>query len=94
VQTLGEDRVAKPAMRASGARIRSTISAGASEPDWQSWFRTKLMSKAFELAARELRRTCDPASLGFETTADLPPLSEVLGQPPPVTGLTFRRTRC
>jgi predicted ATP-dependent protease len=47
------------------------------------------MSQAVELAAAEVRRKCDPASLGFETTASLPPLSEVLGQPRAVAALEF-----
>jgi hypothetical protein len=47
------------------------------------------MESAFELAAKELRGVCDPASLGFETTAGLPLLSEVLGQPRAVAALEF-----
>mgnify|MGYP001035282477 FL=1 len=34
-----------------------------------------------ELSARDLRWVCDPASLGFETTDDLPDLEDVIGQP-------------
>src|SRR5215472_11256310 len=47
------------------------------------------MERAIELAANQLRRACDPASLRFETTADLPLLSEVLGQPRAVAALEF-----
>jgi lon-related putative ATP-dependent protease len=47
------------------------------------------MENALELAAKQLRRACDPASLGFETTAGLPLLSEVLGQPRAVAALEF-----
>jgi lon-related putative ATP-dependent protease len=47
------------------------------------------MGEAIELSAAELRRVCDPASLGFQTTADLPVLSEVLGQPRAVAALSF-----
>jgi lon-related putative ATP-dependent protease len=47
------------------------------------------MEHAIELAANQLRRACDPASLRFETTADLPLLSEVLGQPRAVAALEF-----
>jgi hypothetical protein len=47
------------------------------------------MSQAIELDARDLRRVCDPTSLGFKTTADLPVLSEVLGQPRAVAALAF-----
>ncbi|MBZ5726537.1 MAG: AAA family ATPase [Acidobacteriia bacterium] len=47
------------------------------------------MSPAAELAAADLRRACDPASLGFETTAGLPLLSEVLGQPRAVAALSL-----
>jgi len=34
-----------------------------------------------ELSPGELHRTCDPASLPFETTAELPDLQDVIGQP-------------
>jgi lon-related putative ATP-dependent protease len=47
------------------------------------------MSTTVELAANQLRRACDPASLGFETTTGLPLLSEVLGQPRAVAALEF-----
>jgi lon-related putative ATP-dependent protease len=47
------------------------------------------MKAAVELAAGELRRASDPASLGFETTDGLPPLGEVLGQPRAVAALAF-----
>src|SRR5579863_1081885 len=47
------------------------------------------MSQAVELSAAQLRRVCDPSSLGFETTAALPPLNEVLGQPRAVSALAF-----
>jgi lon-related putative ATP-dependent protease len=47
------------------------------------------MAEALELSAAELRRVCDPASLGFQTTAELPVLSEVLGQPRAVAALAF-----
>ena len=45
-----------------------------------------------ELSANQLRRVCDPAGLGFATTADLPPLNEVLGQPRAVSALAFGTT--
>lgn len=41
------------------------------------------------LAPEALRCICDPAHFDFETTADLPPLSEVLGQPRAVQALAF-----
>ena len=47
------------------------------------------MSHVAEVAAKDLRRVCDPATLGFETTEDLPVLSEVLGQPRAVAALAF-----
>jgi predicted ATP-dependent protease len=47
------------------------------------------MPKGAEVAVRDLRRTCNPATLGFETTDDLPVLSEVLGQPRAVAALAF-----
>ena len=47
------------------------------------------MSHVAELAAKDLRRVCNPATLGFETTEDLPVLSEVLGQPRAVAALAF-----
>jgi len=50
------------------------------------------MAKPVELPAKDLRRICDPATLGFETTAGLPKLSEVLGQPRAVAALAFGAT--
>lgn len=47
------------------------------------------MSKLVELSAQDVRRVCDPNSLEFETTADLPMLSEVLGQPRAVAAFAF-----
>lgn len=47
------------------------------------------MSGAIELKPAELRKTCDPAQFDFQTTADLPPLNEVLGQPRAVAALEF-----
>ena len=47
------------------------------------------MAKLIELSTRDLRRVCDPNSLDFETTADLPMLSEVLGQPRAVAAFAF-----
>jgi lon-related putative ATP-dependent protease len=41
------------------------------------------------LSPVELRRTCDPAQFDFETTAELPELAEVLGQPRAVAALEF-----
>src|SRR5690348_10723193 len=48
-----------------------------------------LMSPASEVAVKDLRRICNPAALGFETTEDLPLLNEVLGQPRAVAALVF-----
>lgn len=47
------------------------------------------MPKLLELAAHDARRVCDPNNLEFETTADLPMLSEVLGQPRAVAAFAF-----
>ena len=47
------------------------------------------MSTLVELPAQDLHRICEPESLGFETTAELPALSEVLGQPRAVAALEF-----
>ena len=47
------------------------------------------MSTLIELTPPELRRVCDPQSLGFESTADLPTLGEVLGQPRAVAAFEF-----
>jgi lon-related putative ATP-dependent protease len=41
------------------------------------------------LTPEALRRVCDPAQFDFETTATLPPLTEVLGQPRAVQALAF-----
>src|SRR5579883_2899533 len=47
------------------------------------------MTTGTEIPARDLRRICNPAALGFETTGELPTLSEVLGQPRAVAALAF-----
>jgi len=47
------------------------------------------MSTLTELSGAALRRICDPNSLNFETTADLPMLSGVLGQPRAVAAFAF-----
>src|SRR5579884_670526 len=47
------------------------------------------MPKLVELSAKDLRRACDPNSLDFETTAALPMLNEVLGQPRAVAAFAF-----
>ncbi len=43
-----------------------------------------------ELTAQELHRCCDPASLGFETTAEIEPLSGALGQDEAMKALGLR----
>ena len=40
----------------------------------------KRLSRPESLTAEALRSTCDPDSLGFETTADLPDFFGLLGQ--------------
>ena len=50
------------------------------------------MGTLIELASKELRRVCDPASLGFRTTDELPLLNEVLGQPRAVAAFAFGAT--
>ena len=47
------------------------------------------MANLIELSPRDLRKVCDPNSLDFETTADLPMLSEVLGQPRAFAAFAF-----
>lgn len=47
------------------------------------------MDAGRQLDAGALRRVCDPDSLRFETTADLPALAEVLGQPRAVAAMEF-----
>ena len=42
-----------------------------------------------ELSFTELHRCCDPASLGFETTAEVEPLSGALGQEEAMRALAF-----
>src|SRR5512133_539580 len=43
----------------------------------------------WRLRPSELRRTCDPATLGFATTADLAPLSGRIGQNRAVEAIDF-----
>jgi predicted ATP-dependent protease len=47
------------------------------------------MAQALELSPKDLRRVCSPDSLDFATTADVPLLSEVLGQPRAVAAFAF-----
>ncbi|RME42423.1 MAG: ATP-dependent protease, partial [Chloroflexi bacterium] len=42
-----------------------------------------------ELTAQQVYRPCDPAAFDFETTAELEPLSEIVGQPRAVEALEF-----
>ncbi len=42
-----------------------------------------------KLAASQLYRACDPADLGFATTADVPDMQEVIGQPRAVEAMRF-----
>lgn len=42
-----------------------------------------------ELVFQQLHRRCDPESFAFQTTADLPPLGQVIGQPRAVAALEF-----
>lgn len=48
---------------------------------------TTSKSQPRQLSASELRRSCDPSSLGFENTNDLPDLQEVIGQPRAIRAL-------
>jgi len=43
----------------------------------------------FEVAAEQLRASCDPESLGFETTADLPELKGTVGQDRAMAAIDF-----
>ncbi len=45
--------------------------------------------EAAELTTAQLRRRCDPASLGFETTAEVEPLEATVGQPRALRALEF-----
>lgn len=42
-----------------------------------------------ELSTQQLRRTCDPATFPFDTTADVAPLEEVIGQDRAVRAIEF-----
>ncbi|HEY74823.1 MAG TPA: AAA family ATPase [Thermoflexia bacterium] len=42
-----------------------------------------------ELTPEQLRRVCDPASFSFETTADLPLTSDIIGQPRATRAIEF-----
>jgi len=44
---------------------------------------------SLRLLPEALRRVCDPAGFDFETTADLPQLEEIIGQPRAVGALEF-----
>lgn len=47
------------------------------------------MAQPIELDAEALRRRCNPESFDFDTTANLPTLTEVLGQPRALAALEF-----
>ena len=47
------------------------------------------MAQPIELDAEALRRRCNPDSFDFDTTANLPTLTEVLGQPRALAALEF-----
>lgn len=47
------------------------------------------MPKTTALSPEELHHTCDPSSLGFDTTAQVEPLSEALGQEEAMKALAF-----
>jgi len=47
------------------------------------------MTDGLKLTPEQLRHTCDPAGLGFETTAELDSLTEVIGQDRAVRAIEF-----
>ncbi|MDL2321618.1 AAA family ATPase [Desulfosarcina sp. OttesenSCG-928-B08] len=47
------------------------------------------MSHPNEVSVQDLRRPCDPSVFAFETTADIPPLDQVIGQERAVRAITF-----
>ena len=47
------------------------------------------MTDSLKLTAEQLRNSCDPAELGFETTAELESLTEVIGQDRAVRAIQF-----
>ena len=47
------------------------------------------MARPIELDAEALRRRCNPDTFDFDTTANLPTLTEVLGQPRALAALEF-----
>jgi lon-related putative ATP-dependent protease len=48
-----------------------------------------MSSQPLELKAEQLRRVCDPASFDFRTTADLPYVEQIIGQPRGTRALEF-----
>ena len=44
---------------------------------------------SLELAPKQLRRVCDPASFDFQTTNELPYVEEIIGQPRGARALEF-----
>ncbi|MFQ6059139.1 MAG: Lon protease family protein [Anaerolineae bacterium] len=47
------------------------------------------MAKTRELAPEQLRRVCDPQQFNFQSTADLPPLTDIIGQDRAVRAVAF-----
>src|SRR5512136_985350 len=42
-----------------------------------------------ELAPQQLRRTCDPAGFSFQSTAELPVVPDIIGQPRATRAIEF-----
>jgi hypothetical protein len=51
--------------------------------------RTSVPKKRLELGPKDIYRACDPATLGFATTADLPELGKTIGQARAVSSVHF-----
>ncbi len=51
--------------------------------------RSKKVSASTLLSVEQLRRRCDPESLGFESTNDVPPLEQIVGQERGIAALQF-----
>lgn len=47
------------------------------------------MTDAFRVPPQDLTHTCDPATLGFETTADIAPIHGTVGQERAVAAIDF-----
>ncbi|MBM3190215.1 MAG: hypothetical protein FJZ90_16025, partial [Chloroflexi bacterium] len=71
---------------ARGACINSPVGATGARPPPRG---ATMSPEELELRSEQLRRTTDPATLSFSSTAELAPLEEIIGQERAVRSIDF-----